>query len=57
VFSELHARYLNSRTFPDLERVYRRLGLRDTDGTLRLDDDAPDRAVREAIMGQPGSGP
>lgn len=51
VLRQRYREYAQRRGFPPLDALYRQLGLqRADDGALRLRDDAPDVAVRDAIM-------
>ena len=42
--------FADMRHFPDWEKVYAALGIRDAGGHLHLETDAPDAALRDAIM-------
>lgn len=42
--------FADMRKFPDWKKVYSTLGVRDVDGHLHLDADAPDATLRDAIM-------
>jgi hypothetical protein len=42
--------FAEMRRFPDWKKAYAALGIRDADGHLHLDSDAPDAALRDAIM-------
>ena len=42
--------FADMRRFPDWKKVYSALGIRDAGGHLILDTDAPDAALRDAIM-------
>ncbi len=51
VLRQRYREYAQRRGFPPLDALYRQLGLQRADeGALRLRDDAPDAAVRDAIM-------
>jgi hypothetical protein len=54
VFADLYEREVKSDTFPDLGEIYRLFGLEPgADGKLSVNDGAPARAERDAIMGKP----
>ena len=55
VLRELYDAYVGAEGFPDLADAYASLGLRvQADGeTIELQDDAPERGVRDAIMAAP----
>ena len=53
VFGRLYFRHVHSRTFPDLNEVYRRLGIDTHKGQLRFRNDAPLVEARRAIMASP----
>ncbi len=42
--------FADMRHFPDWKKIYAALGIRDVGGHLHLDSDAPDAALRDAIM-------
>jgi M61 glycyl aminopeptidase len=42
--------FADMRRFPDWKKVYAALGIGNADGHLHLDNDAPDAALRDAIM-------
>jgi hypothetical protein len=42
--------FADMRKFPDWKKIYAALGIRDAGGHLHLDTDAPDAALRDAIM-------
>jgi hypothetical protein len=50
VFTTTFARYRTRRDFPDLAPAYAALGLARDGDNVRLDDAAPDAAIRRAIM-------
>lgn len=50
VFRKHFDAYAERRDFPDLKPLYARLGLVRAGDSIRLDDTAPDAAVRRAIM-------
>ena len=52
VFGELHGAYVDSEQLPDVGAAYRLLGIRLEAGKIALDDSAPQREDRDAIMGQ-----
>ncbi len=54
VFTELGQRYAPATAFPDLTRVYARLGLWAQGQELRLIDRAPETDLRRSIMAGPG---
>ncbi len=49
VFTRLHEEDIGQRGFPDLDRVWRALGVRLHHGRVTLDEDAPLAGVRRAI--------
>ncbi|HZP94239.1 MAG TPA: hypothetical protein VFB20_15365 [Burkholderiales bacterium] len=52
VFRELYQAHVRSKPFPDLNGVYRQLGLQPVSGGLELLPDAPRKDVRDAIMNE-----
>jgi len=52
LFSEAYERYRHLRRFPDLDHLYRNLGLKVANGGLQLDDSAPRAPIRRSIMSQ-----
>ena len=52
VFRDLYETHVRSKSFPDLNGVYRVLGLQPVSGGLELLPDAPRKDVRDAIMNE-----
>lgn len=50
VFIEMYNRYATSTQFPDLKPLYTALGLRAWGRSLYLNEEAPDLAIRNALM-------
>jgi predicted metalloprotease with PDZ domain len=53
VFTELAASWLPRAEFPELDALYRRLGLDVIDGEVKIRQSAPAAAVRRAIFARP----
>jgi len=57
LFGDLASRHLDESSFPDVEVVLQRLGVRRTSQGVVLDDTTPDATIRRAIMGDEPSDP
>jgi hypothetical protein len=57
VFGDLYRAYVDTAQLPDIAEAYRQLGIRVEGGEIVLDDDAPQRDHRDAIMRASGLPP